>query len=418
MLASITIYERFDINMWMEFELQKILLVSSPKKRFNANTLTIYTDSKKGFPYVVRTSLNNGIRGYINEDERYLNAKNTFSFGQDTATVFWQPQPYFTGDKIKILTPRTSFTTETALFILIAIRKAFSLFSWGTNSFNEDIIKTTKLSLPVLLREKSPVIDESLFFHDEGYIPDFEYMGEIIKRREKESICKLENCLLTLGLNECILTNEERYVLDESKVEKEFVMHDLFEKVKAPYKGKGKKQDNVSKQKTKEFNLPLINCKDGNNGIMYYGRRDDFTVCKNVLSIIYNGPPTEGQTYYQEEIGVYTDAYIVQIKNGIVLDRQLGLYLSTAINKSIHNLEQKKYSRGNKATWNGKVENDKIMLPIQTDENNRHIIDEDYSYHPQGYIPDWDYMRSYIKAIEKIVAADVLKFKNTIIEND
>ena len=41
--------------------------------------------------------------------------------------------------------------------------------------------------------------------------------------------------------------------------------------------------------------------------------------------------------------------------------RQLGLYLTTAINKSIHNLDKKKYSRGNKATWGGKVENDKII---------------------------------------------------------
>ena len=403
--------------MWVKFELQKIATVSSPKKRFNANTLTIYSQGKEGFPYVVRTSLNNGIRGYIKEDERYLNSANTFSFGQDTATVFWQPQPYFTGDKIKILTPRREFSTEIALFILITIRKAFSMFSWGTDSFNEDIIKTTKISLPVLMQEDdTPVIDEECFFHDEGYIPDFDYMQKCIMELKQEHIIGMEKYLFELGLEESALTKADEDVLASSKIEKEFIMHDLFEKVKAPYKGNGKKQDNVSKQKTKEFDLPLINCKDGNNGIMYYGRRADFTVCENVLSIIYNGPPTEGQTYYQEEIGLYTDAYIVGIKGGIFLDRQLGLYLTTAINKSIHNLDKKKYSRGNKATWYGKVENDKIMLPIQMDKNNRPIIDKDCVYHPEGYVPDWDYMRAYIKAIEKIVIRDTVKFKNIIIK--
>ena len=117
---------------------------------------------------------------------------------------------------------------------------------------------------------------------------------------------------------------------------------------------------------------------------MYYGRRDDFSVHNNVLSIIYNGPPTEGQTYFQEEIGLYTDAYIVALKSGDIPNVEIGLYLATAINKSIHNLERKKYSRGNKATWEDKVENDMIALPV----NDKEEI-------------DWKYMENYIKAIEK-----------------
>lgn len=180
-------------------------------------------------------------------------------------------------------------------------------------------------------------------------------------------------------------------------------------------KGKGRKQDNVSKEKNMEFALPLINCKDGNNGVMYYGRREDFTVHNNVLSIIYNGPPTEGQTYYQEEIGVYTDAYIVGLINDIPLDRELGLYLTTAVNKSIHNLKKKKYSRGNKATWDNKVENDKIILPIKVEADGTPIIDSSKSFHKKGYVPDWDYMRNYIVAIEKEVMTEVVDFKNEMV---
>ena len=57
-------------------------------------------------PYVVRSSMNNGIRGYITQDECYLNAAKTITFGQDTATIFYQEKPYFTGDKIKVMTYR------------------------------------------------------------------------------------------------------------------------------------------------------------------------------------------------------------------------------------------------------------------------------------------------------------------------
>ena len=46
------------------------------------------------------------------------------------------------------------------------------------------------------------------------------------------------------------------------------------------------------------------------------------------------------------------------------------------------------------------------------DKNNRPIIDKDCVYHPEGYVPDWDYMRAYIKAIEKIVIRDTISTTN------
>ena len=72
---------------------------------------------------------------------------------------------------------------------------------------------------------------------------------------------------------------------------KAFRIGALFEKLNAPYIGSGRKQDNVSKERTEEFSLPLINCKWGDNGIMYYGRPSDFVHYENVLSVVYNGPP-------------------------------------------------------------------------------------------------------------------------------
>ena len=79
---------------------------------------------------------------------------------------------------------------------------------------------------------------------------------------------------------------------------KAFRIGALFEKLNAPYIGAGRKQDNVSKERTEEFSLPLINCKWGDNGIMYYGRPSDFVHYENVLSVVYNGPPTVGTVYW------------------------------------------------------------------------------------------------------------------------
>ena len=69
------------------------------KKRFDANKVELVENC--GHPYVVRTSSGNGQKGFIDEDEIYLNDGNTISFGQDTATMYYQEVPCFTGDKIK-----------------------------------------------------------------------------------------------------------------------------------------------------------------------------------------------------------------------------------------------------------------------------------------------------------------------------
>lgn len=131
---------------FVQYKIKELFNLSSSKKKFNANSI------KFGglYPYVVRTSMNNGIRDYLTQDEKYLNPAKTFSFGQDTATIFYQEKPYFTGDKIKILDfiPK-ELNLELACFLLTAMNKAFASFQWGQSSFNEEVLNNTKINLPI-----------------------------------------------------------------------------------------------------------------------------------------------------------------------------------------------------------------------------------------------------------------------------
>ncbi|WP_418184690.1 restriction endonuclease subunit S [Aliarcobacter vitoriensis] len=130
-----------------DFKIGELFEINSYKKRFDANKVDI---SEIGNPYVVRTSLNNGIRGYINEDEEFLNDGNTISFGQDTATMFYQKKPYFTGDKIKIIKSKDKrFNNLNALFFITTMTKSFSYFSWGSSSFSVNIIANQLIKLPI-----------------------------------------------------------------------------------------------------------------------------------------------------------------------------------------------------------------------------------------------------------------------------
>lgn len=129
-----------------KIRLGNIFNIESPKKKFNANSIKF----DGNYPYVARGETNNGIKGYITEEIDYLNNGNTISFGQDTATMFYQKTPYFTGDKIKILSPKIhSLDSDIALYYITATKKTLSTFSWGSTSYNVNNLENIIIELPI-----------------------------------------------------------------------------------------------------------------------------------------------------------------------------------------------------------------------------------------------------------------------------
>lgn len=190
----------------MAFALGDVFEIYSPKKRFNANAVQFGGK----YPYVARGSSNNGIRGYITEDVQYLSPAKSLSFGQDTATVFYQPDAYFTGDKIKVMVLRNhELNDELAQYFITVITKAFSTFAWGQSSFNEKILKSTKIVLPVI---KSPDPNHEYTVDD----IDYEYMQERISELEQERISELDAYLAASGLDDYELTDEDKEILSLS----------------------------------------------------------------------------------------------------------------------------------------------------------------------------------------------------------
>ncbi len=115
-------------------------------------------------PYVVRTLQNNGIRGYISEDENKLNPANAISFAHDKAQMFYQSEPYFTENRVKILSVKGQALTENiVIFLITCMNKAFSNFAWSS-SYDTKMLQNIMFSLP----EKTK------------YISNFNLMSEII----------------------------------------------------------------------------------------------------------------------------------------------------------------------------------------------------------------------------------------------
>ena len=353
-------------------------------------------------PVLSNSSVNNGIGGYCGFAPTEQGGMITFSDTTTGAdTMFYQSSPFIGYPHVQGMYPYQpdKWDEKCCLYVISCIRKSAGN-GWNyAVKFNRALVKELSIELPVV---ESADVDHEYTVDDINY----EYMQERIAEFEQERITELEQeriaeldaYLAASGLDDYELTDEDKAILTEDKPMREFVVGEVFEKLKSPFRGHQKKQESVSRVRTEEYSLPLINCKFGNNGIMYYGRPGDFTSYERVLGVIYNGPPTEGQTYYHEKAGVFTDAYLIGLKEQEIASREIGLYLTTALNKSIHNETRRRYSRGNKATWEGKVEADPILLPVTMN----------------GDI-DFDYMERYIRVIEKLAIADVAKYKDRLI---
>ncbi|WP_121079580.1 restriction endonuclease subunit S [Helicobacter pylori] len=164
---------------WQSFKLGDLFEVLSSKKIYHANTIKIHdTQIENSYPYVVRATTNNGIKGFIIDDPTFTNEKNTLSFAQDTFTVFYQKQPYFTGNKVKILKPKFAFKSPKILHFISAILQfILKPLTWGLGSTTESIAEF-KISLPLKPTANAQTLNDI----------DFHFMRTLINALMKQTI--------------------------------------------------------------------------------------------------------------------------------------------------------------------------------------------------------------------------------------
>ena len=348
---------------WGEFKIGDLFEILSYKKRFDANKVQL---EKQGHPYIVRTALNNGLKGFLNEDEKYLNDGNTISFGQDTATMFYQEKPYFTGDKIKILKPKYSrFGKANALFFITEMTKSFSNFSWGSTSFSVDTISDQKVSLPITPENKI----------------DFDFMEAFIRELEEERIRELAAYLKVSGFDNYKLSKCESEALahfNELKW-KEFNLIDIFDV---------KNTHNILSNEIKKDSgsVPYLCASSVNNGVSSYISYKEELVEKG--NCIFIG----GKTFvvsYQEKDFFSNDSHNLALYVKDLQPTKLNqLYVATCVYNGLSH----KYTWGDSISGT-KIKSDRIMLPITSDDS-----------------PDYAFMETFISAVQKLVIKDVVLY--------
>jgi len=407
-------YERYKLN-----ELAKI-------EKVKGKPLSKYEEGET--PYVTGSQSNNGVVGYINAPETDISKGNCIVVDPIKGLCMYQENDFvgrgFSGASINALYIEGMDETS-AMFIIAAIKKVSLKVASYSYLFNSNKLAEAEIMLPTL-----DALDADSPYSSNGYVPDWKYMKDRVAELEKDRVAELENYLIASGLNDYKLTEEDKAVLAAKLVDggvlsqnsistdgclkegRKFKIDDLFKKEKLGWitNRKFNKEKDVSKEQTKEFDLPLVNAKDGNNGIMYYGRSSDFSSVDGGIDIVSNGAISTGNVYPQShKIGVLFDAYIINLKNGMKNECLL-MYLAASIQKSI----KPRFGYSNKAVWS-KVRKCNICLPIQTDDSGKPVIDASKTYSPKGYIPDWEYMEKYIKATEKEIIKEVVLYKDEVI---
>lgn len=365
---------------WKEFKIGELFDIHPTKayKLTNADLLNVNGKT----PVVSNTGLNNGIIGFSVLPPTEQGNIITYSDTTTSDGIFYQPADFIGYPHIQGLYPHQEnkwFEKSLLYFVSLFRKSAAGRFDY-TNKFN----RKTAAELIVIL----PAAPDGM--------PDFSYMEQYIGELEQARVSELAAYLRAAGLENYDLTAAEQTALDDFKNNrmnfKEFKIEDLFDFLPAPYFGKIKRQLNVSKIRTNEFNLPLVCAKKGNNGIMYYGRSTDFKSYKNVLSVVYNGVVAAGLVYaHNENIGIFTDSYLIKSKYDIAF--KTNLFFKTVIEKCIYD----KYSRELKAVWK-RVKENIVFLPIK-----------------RNGAPDFAFMESFITAQQKLAIRDVVLWKDKVI---
>ncbi len=342
-------------GIFEDCKISDVFIVSTPKKKFDANKITFGGK----YPYVARGDKNNGIRGYISESEEYLNNGNTISFGQDTATMFYQKDAYFTGDKIKIFTEKFGkLNDKNAQYLLSTMKKSFSLFSWGSSSFNEDILNNTIFTLPFIKNEIA-----------------FTYMDDFITELQAERLQELQGYLKVTGLSDYTLTEEEQRAIDDlDNVEWEtFNIEKLFGKAT---RGKRlKSADRIS------GDLPFVTAGENDTGISAFIGNDVEVFKANTITIDMFG----SAKYRNYQYGADDHIAIVRCDK---LAKESVLFLTSAIHK-VSNAGQFSYAKNFYAKDADELN---ISLPIKNSE------------------PNYEQMEIIGSAVQKLVIADVVKY--------
>lgn len=306
-------------------------------------------------PYVSSTSFNNGVDGFIGNNDGVRIFENCLSIANSgsVGSAFYHTYEFIASDHVTQL-KREGLDKYAYLFMLPIISRLSEKYSFN-REINDERIKREKILLPIT---------------NNGDI-DFQFMSSFMRRIECQIFKPIRDKLCRqLVVNR--LKNKE-CKLPRSKW-KEFVLGEEFSIEST--------QSGIDKNKliVKEGGIPYITRSDNTNGIDMFVCTQSAKYKVDEGNVITIGLDTQTVFYQPTEFYTGQNIQIIRHKD---LDRYNAQFLIVAIKKLVN-----KFSWGSYGATLSRLRKSKIYLPINE----------------EGEI-DFQFMSSFMKQIEKDILA-------------
>lgn len=315
--------------------------------------MTCDFNHKNAIRYVTRTDTNNGLKGYVvNENFSNIENGNAITIGDTTSTIYYQAKEFICGDHIVIL--RSKFLNEIrGLFITSLLNKERYRYNYG-RAFKKELIRSTKIKLPI----------------DEECNPDWQWIEDYVKKTLVPKLPDKSKSVWEKGFDTKPLLNNKLPL--NTKEWKWFRIDKWFDVILT--------KGDIKADRIEIGTIPLISSGESNNGIVKYvdkegdGKAEIFSQNTITLDMFCHA-------YYQPK-----DFYAVGhgrvniLKPKFKINQYIAMFICSLIDKEIY-----RFSYG-RAVYSSVAKNIKLKLPAIRNAQGE-------------YVPDWQWMEDYIKGL-------------------
>lgn len=358
-----------DLNVkeWKEFNITKLFDIGAG----NYYSSDYYDEGTT--PYISASATNNGVGQMINLSPDF--SGNKIVTGKVECKAFYQGEPFCATSDANVFSPKFTMSKYVGLFLTSIISfNENGKWSYGRQCRVGDS-KGIIIKLPVQKRDDgTPILDEKKTFSDDGYIPDWQFMERYIKSLHYKRL-KTKNAKTEIS---DIKTDDWQ----------EFRFGNLISKI---YKAKALNKEDLLISDERSNSIRYITRTSEDNGCEFRAVLNEinpsFIEEENAISI----GDTTATCFYQSEKFITGDHMVVVRADW--LNKTNALFIVAILNK-----EQYKYSYG-RAFLMDRIKDTIIRLPVKKNADGKAIIDNTHKYSENGYIPDWEFMENYIKAM-------------------
>lgn len=283
---------KIDTSGWKEFSVCELFGKSRLGKYHSPESLV---ESETGYPYICASNQNNGINqkmSLVSGDDVRPTPQNIISWGKQCPYFTFHEEPCVTGQGMYYIVIPKYIPRRAIRYVITVLQSAVE----GKFGYSDCFIGSSMDDLKI----KLPATPDGA--------PDWAYMESYMANLETK-------VAESLTLLQAAKDAEKKKV--DTREWREFRVGELFEKLNLRFLPNRvfDKASDISEVKSEEFNLPLVNAKHSNNGIMYYGRKHEWEYEVLTIDIVADGAASTGDVYAQpQETGVLYNAYLVKPK--------------------------------------------------------------------------------------------------------